>query len=69
MFQLVIPKDCIMNPFHMMSEIVLPVPFLVLLSAILKLAHEVFATETMVFRVAASLVAIEIVHCAKAFGT
>lgn len=57
-----------MNPLQMLSEIVCSRPFLFLLAATWNDAPEVFAISTLL-GVAASLVPIDVVRCAEAFGT
>lgn len=57
-----------MNPLQMLPEIVCPRPFLFLLATVLDDAPVVFAIS-LLLGVAASLVPIDVVRCAEAFGT
>lgn len=67
-FEIIIPSMQTMNPLQMLPEIVCPRPFLFLLAAALNNAPIVFAISTLL-GVAASLVPIDVVRCAEAFGT
>lgn len=67
-FEIIIPSLHTMNPLKMLPEIVCPRPFLFLLAATLNDAPVVFAISTLL-GMAASLVTIDIVRGAEAFGT
>lgn len=67
-FEIIIPSMHTMNPLQMLPEIVCPRPFLFLLAATLNDAPVVFAISALL-GVAASLVPIDVVRCAEAFGT
>lgn len=66
--EIIIPSMHTMNPLQMLPEIVCPRPFLFLLTATLNDAPVVFTISTLL-GVAASLVPIDVVRCAEAFGT
>lgn len=67
-FEIIIPSLHTVNPLQMLPEIVCPRPFLFLLAATLNDAPVVFAISTLL-GVAASLVTIDVIRGAEAFGT
>lgn len=67
-FEIIIPSLHTVDPLQMLPEIVCPRPFLFLLAATLNDAPVVFAISTLL-GVAASLVTIDVIRGAEAFGT